>query len=211
MSLPVDARVYDQQQQTAQHYSTTQWAADRRAWWSQPPQNAYLAPSNAEGQAKLLKALEELRDRSSSRSSRGDDSGSDSEDDSDDVRMTPDESSPAGGYVNADDIIVVEELGAQDDDDDSDDSADGVAAAAAGGAKVPGYPCALPLAYLLTLPQQVRVMALSVQAATTTAVMRVSCGSMGRCEFDCFCMCQAHHVVVVREGSKLLCVLKCCK
>jgi hypothetical protein len=144
--------VYDQQQQTAQHYSTAQWAADRRAWWGQPPQNAYLAPSNAEGQAKLLKALQELRDRSS----RDNDSGSDSEDDSDDVRMTPDESLPAGGYVNADDIIVVEELGVQDDDD-SDDPVDGMAAtAAAGDAKVPGYPCALPLAFLLTLPQQVR-------------------------------------------------------
>jgi hypothetical protein len=157
LSLPVDGRTAALQQEVAQQYSTAQWAADRRAWWTQPPQNTYLAPSNAAAQAKLLAALENLKD-SSSRSSRGSESdsesGSESDDGSDDVRMSqPDESAGGGGYVmNADDIIVMEEQ--QGDDSDSDEQP--AAAAAAGGAKVPGYPCALPLAYLLTLPQQVR-------------------------------------------------------
>lgn len=156
MSLPVDPKTAHQQQLTAQQYSTAQWAADRRVWWEQPPQNTYLAPSNTAAQEKLLQHLENLKDKPSSDS----DSDSDSEDD---VKMTSggDYVNPSGGgYVNPDDIIVMEELGggneSSEEEDDSSEEEGAAAAAAGGKGGVVGYPCALPLSYLLALPQQVR-------------------------------------------------------
>lgn len=175
LSLPVDARTAALQQAIAQQYSTAQWAVDRRVWWAQPPQNTYLAPSNAAAQAKLLAALESLKDSSGS-GSRGSESDSDSESDdgSDDVRMSqrPDESA-GGADLNADDIIVVGEGadgGDGDDNSDSDGETGEAAAAAAGGVKVPGYPCALPLACLLTLPQQVRFFVWGLLAGSEVGV-----------------------------------------
>lgn len=160
LSFPIEAKTYALQQQVAQQVSTAQWAADRRVWWAKPPQNQYLNPGNSAQQAQLLQKLAELKDKhSSSRGSgAGSGSGSDSEDDSDDVRMT-DGGYGAGGDVSPDDIVVVEELGAvEEDESSSDDSSDGgpaAAAAAGSGSQLAGYPCPLPLTYLLTLPKEV--------------------------------------------------------
>jgi hypothetical protein len=165
LSLPTEAKTFALQQQVAQQVSTDQWAADRRAWWSRPPQNQYLNPGNSALQAQLLQKLAQLKDKHSSSSSSGrgsqggDGSGSDSEDDSDDVRVTNE------GYgaddVSPDDIVVVEELGAVEEDEssDDDDSSDGgpaAAAAAGSGSQLAGYPCPLPLTYIVTLPKEVR-------------------------------------------------------
>lgn len=172
VSLPVDAKTLHQQQQTAQQYSTAQWAADRRAWWGQPPQNTYLAPSNTAAQDKLLQHLAELKDKPSSSSDS--DSDSDSEDDVGATQQGGAASAPGssgGADVNPDDIIVMEEGGDESSSDEEDESEEEEAAAAAGGKKgaVAGYPCALPLTYLLTLPKQVR----GVQCCRGSAVLRL--------------------------------------
>jgi len=159
------------QNATAQLYSTEQWAADRRAWWTRSPQNAYLAPSNAAAQEQLLQKLADLRNSTSSKASSSDgssssESESESEDDSDGVRMTPDESSPSGGdaSINPDDIIVVEELGVEEEGEGEEGGVTAATVRLASGAAVPAYaadeaqkeyPCGLPLSYLVTLPQQV--------------------------------------------------------
>lgn len=172
LSLPVLGRVQAVQEATAQLYSTQQWAADRRVWWAQPPQNQYLAPSNAARQAQLLQQLSNIG-RKSREQKQGGGGGSDSDSDSeDDVDMTA-AAGAAGGdsglSLNPQDILVLEELGG-----DEDGAAGGVgrvaaaakpssaalSAAAAAGYDVERaqqeYPCALPLSYLVTLPQEVR-------------------------------------------------------
>jgi hypothetical protein len=57
LCLPVIQRTAQLQQATGRAVPAVQWAADRAAWWQQPPQCQFLAPANADRQARLLQQL----------------------------------------------------------------------------------------------------------------------------------------------------------